>query len=122
MNVVDSSAWLEYLAGTDRAELFAEVIEDSGNLIVPAISIYEVYKKVLWERGEDMAAQVFGLMNLGRVVELDATLALEAARLLLPMADSIIYATALRHDATLWTQDAHFEGIQGVRYFRKQII
>jgi predicted nucleic acid-binding protein len=122
VNVVDSSAWLEYLAGTDRAELFAEVIEDSGNLIVPAISIYEVYKKVLRERGEDMAAQVFGLMNLGRVVELDATLALEAARLLLPMADSIIYATALRHDATLWTQDAHFEGIQGVRYFRKQII
>ena len=119
MNVVDSSAWLEYLTGTDRAELFAEVIEDSGNLIVPAISIYEVYKKVLWERGEDMAAQVFGLMNLGRVVELDATLALEAARLPLPMADSIIYATALRHDATLWTQDAHFEGIQGVRYFRK---
>ena len=117
MNVVDSSAWLEYLTGTDRAELFAEVIEDSGNLIVPAI--YEVYKKVLRERGEDMAAQVFGLMNLGRVVELDATLALEAARLPLPMADSIIYATALRHDATLWTQDAHFEGIQGVRYFRK---
>jgi predicted nucleic acid-binding protein len=119
VNVVDSSAWLEYLAGTDRAELFAAAIEDPANLIVPAISIYEVYKKVLREKGEDIAAQVFGLMSLGRVVELDAPLSLEAARLSLPMADSIIYATALRHDATLWTQDAHFDGIAGVRYFRK---
>lgn len=119
MNVVDSSAWLEYLAGTDRAELFAEAIEDTDRLIVPAVSIYEVYKKVLKDRGEDMAAQVFGLMSLGKIVELDALLALEAARHSLPMADSIIYATALRHDATLWTQDAHFEGIEGVRYFRK---
>lgn len=119
MNVVDSSAWLEYLAGTDRAELFAEAIEDTARLIVPAISIYEVYKKVLRDRGEDMAAQVFGLMSLGKIIELDATLALEAASLPLPMADSIIYATALRHDAVLWTQDAHFEGIQGARHFRK---
>ena len=119
MNVVDSSAWLEYLAGTDRAELFAEAIEDTARLIVPAISIYEVYKKVLRDRGEDMAAQVFGLMSLGKIIELDAALALEAARLPLPMADSIIYATALRHDAVLWTQDAHFERIQGARYFRK---
>ena len=119
MNVVDSSAWLEYLAGTERAELFATAIEDTGNLIVPAISLYEVYKKVLRERGEDMAAQVYGLMSLGKIIELDASLSLEAARLALPMADSIIYATALRHDAALWTQDADFEGIQGVRYFRK---
>lgn len=119
MNVVDSSAWLEYLAGTERAELFAEAIEDTARLIVPAISIYEVYKKVLRDRGEDMAAQVFGLMSLGKIIELDATLALEAAKLPLPMADSIIYATALHHDAVLWTQDAHFEGIQGARYFRK---
>jgi len=119
VNVVDSSAWLEYLAGTDRSELFAEAIEDTARLIVPAISIYEVYKKVFREKGEDMAAQVFGLMSLGNIVELDAALALEAARHPLPMADSIIYATALRHDATLWTQDAHFNGIKGVRYFGK---
>lgn len=119
MNVVDSSAWLEYLAGTDRAELFAEPIEDTSRLIVPAISIYEVYKKVLRDKGEDIAAQVYGLMSLGKIVELDSTLALEAARLPLPMADSIIYATALRYEATLWTQDAHFDEIHGVRYFRK---
>jgi predicted nucleic acid-binding protein len=119
MNVVDSSAWLEYLAGTNRAELFASAIEDTEHLIVPAITIYEVYKKVLRERGEDVASQVFGLMSLGRIIELDATLSIEAAGLALPMADSIIYATALRHDAMLWTQDAHFAEIQGVRYFRK---
>ena len=119
MNVVDSSAWLEYLAGTDRAELFAEAIEDTDRLIVPAISIYEVYKKVLRDKGEDIAAQVFGVMSLGKIIELDATLALESARLPLPMADSIIYATALRHDAVLWTQDAHFEGVKGVHYFKK---
>lgn len=119
MNVVDSSAWLEYLAGTERADLFATAIEDTDALIVPTISIYEVYKKVLRDRGEDMAAQVFGLMSLGRVVELDASLSLEAASHPLPMADAIIYATALRHGATLWTQDAHFDGIPGVRYFRK---
>jgi predicted nucleic acid-binding protein len=99
--------------------LFAEPIEATERLIVPAVSINEVYKKVLRDRGEDIAAQVFGLMSLGKIVELDSALAIEEAGLPLPMADSIIYATALRHDATLWTQDAHFEGIQGVRYFRK---
>jgi predicted nucleic acid-binding protein len=66
-----------------------------------------------------MAAQVFGVMSLGKVIELDATLALESAGLPFPMADSIIYATALRHEALLWTQNAHFEGVNGVRYFKK---
>lgn len=119
MNVVDSSAWLEYLVGTDRASLFAEAIEDTDRLIVPVISIYEVYKKVLRDNGEDAAAQVFGVMSLGKIIELDATLVLEAAGLPFPLADSIIYATAMRHEALLWTQDAHFEGVKGVRYFRK---
>lgn len=118
-NACECGRFLEYLAGTDRAELFAQPIADTGRLIVPAISIYEVYKKVLRDKGEDIAAQVFGVMSLGKIIELDSALALEAARLTLPMADSIIYATARRHDATLWTQDAHFEAIQGVRYFRK---
>lgn len=119
MNVVDSSGWLEYLADTEWAGFFAPAIEDSEHLIVPAISLYEVYKKVLREAGEDAAAQVFSLMSLGRVVDLDSSLALEAARHALPLADSIIYATALRHGATLWTQDGHFEGLEGVRYLGK---
>ncbi|MGB7203580.1 MAG: type II toxin-antitoxin system VapC family toxin [Pyrinomonadaceae bacterium] len=118
-NVVDSSGWLEYLADSDRADLFSDAIEDSDNLIVPIISIYEVFKKVLRERGENEALQVASVMQTGRVIDLDLSLSLEAARHALPLADSIIYATALRYDATLWTQDLDFEGMRGVRYFSK---
>ncbi len=116
-NVVDSSGWLEYLVGTDRASLFAEAIEDTDNLIVPVISIYQVFKKVLRERGEDAALQVASAMQSGTVVDFDSSLALDAARYSLPLADSIIYATAMRHDALLWTQDEHFKDLQEVRYF-----
>lgn len=119
MNVVDSSAWLEYFADTDRADLFAETIEDTDHLVVPSICVYEVCKKVLRERGDNAATQVFSLMSLGRVVDFDSSLALEAARHSLPMADSIIFSTALRFEAVLWTQDSHFEHIPGVRYFPK---
>ncbi len=119
MNVVDSSAWLEYFADTERAEVFAGAIEDSEKLIVPSICICEVYTKVLRERGEDAATRIFSAMSMGRVVDFDSSLALEAARHSLPLADSIIYATSLRFGATLWTQDSHFEFIQGVRYFPK---
>jgi predicted nucleic acid-binding protein len=118
-NVVDSSGWLEYLADTERAPLFAPPLEDGANLIVPVISIYEVFKKVLRERGEDDAIHVAGLMQAGQLVDLDIGLALEAARLPLPLADSLIYAAAMRVGATLWTQDAHFEGMPNVRYFEK---
>jgi predicted nucleic acid-binding protein len=119
MNVVDSSGWLEYFADTDRADLFAEAIEDSDNLIVPSICVYEVYKKVLREKGDNAANQIFSLMSLGRIIDLDSSIALDAARHSLPLADSIIYSTALRSNATLWTQDSHFEHISGVRYFPK---
>jgi predicted nucleic acid-binding protein len=119
VNVVDSSAWLEYFADTDRARFFAKAIEDSERLIVPSICIYEVYKMILRERGEEAATQGFSLMSLGTVVDLDSTLAMEAARHMLPLADSIISATALRYGATLWTQDCHFENVSGVRYFPK---
>jgi predicted nucleic acid-binding protein len=116
-NVVDSSGWLEYLTDSDRAPLFAPAIEDAENLYVPVISIYEVFKKVLRERGENDALQVASIMQGGRVIDLDSALALEAARHPLPLADSIIYATALRHEATLWTQDEHFKDFPNVRYF-----
>lgn len=118
-NVVDSSGWLEYLTDSDRASLFAAAIEDAGNLFVPVISIYEVFKKVMRERGEDDALQVASVMQSGQVIDLDCSLAMEAARHALPLADSIIYATALRHQATLWTQDEHFKDLPGVRYFPK---
>ena len=117
LNVVDSSGWLEYLEGSERAELFAFAIEDVENLIVPAISIYEVFKKFLRIRNESEALEAVGTMLYGRVVELDLSLALEAAKLKLPMADSVIYATAQRYHATLWTQDEDFRDLPDVRYF-----
>lgn len=119
-NVVDSSGWLEYFTDSDRADLFAPAIEDTEHLLVPVISIYEVFKKVLRERGEDDALQVASLMQAGRVVDLDGELVLEAARHSLPLADSLIYATALRHGAILWTQDEHFKDLPEVRYFPKK--
>jgi predicted nucleic acid-binding protein len=119
LNVIDSSGWLEYFADTDRSELFAPAIKDTENLVVSVVSIYEVFKKVLRDRGEDMALQVASAMQIGRVVNLDLPLSLEAARHRLPLADSIIYATAQRFDATLWTQDEDFENFAGVKYFPK---
>jgi toxin FitB len=116
---VDSSGWLEYFVDSERAELFAPAIEDVPNLIVPVISLYEVFKKVLRERGEHEALQIASVMQAGTIVGLDGTLALSAARFPLPLADSVIYATAQSFQATLWTQDEHFENLAGVRYFRK---
>lgn len=120
-NVVDSSGWLEYLADTSRAELFAPAIEDTENLMVPVITLYEVFKKVLCERGENDALQIVAVMQQGKVIELDSSLALEAGRHPLPLADSLIYATALRHQALLWTQDEHFKGLDLVRFFPKTV-
>ena len=120
MNVVDSSGWLEYFAAGKNAAFFARAIEDTSRLIVPTLSLFEVFKRVLQQRGEPGALQAVALMHQGRVVDLDATLALAAARLSaeerLPLADSVILATARAHGATLWTQDADFEGRDGVRY------
>ena len=115
--VVDSSGWLEYFTDSERASLFAPAIEDTENLLVPVISIYEVFKKVLRERGESDALQVASMMQVGQVIEFDSALALEAARYPLPLADSIIYATAIRCGAILWTQDEHFKDLPDVCFF-----
>jgi predicted nucleic acid-binding protein len=118
-NVVDSSGWLEYLADSPQAVHFEQALQDTENLIVPVITIYEVFKKVLRERGEGDALLVASQMQSGTVIDLDPTLALEAARHPLPLADSLIYATAMSHGATLWTQDEHFKDLPNVRYFPK---
>jgi predicted nucleic acid-binding protein len=118
-NVVDSSGWLEFFKGSERAKYFASAIEDADNLVVPVISVYEVYKKFLRERGEKDALDAIGTMIKGRVVDIDLSIALEAAQTGLPMADSIIYATAQRFGATLWTQDEDFKDLPSVRYFPK---
>lgn len=116
-NVVDSSAWLEYFADTPRARLFAAAVEDVRHLVVPVITLYEVFKKVRRERGDDDALQAVAAMLHGRVVDVDLPLALEAGQLDLPLADSLVYATAQRAGATLWTQDADFDGLPDVKYF-----
>jgi predicted nucleic acid-binding protein len=120
MNVVDSSAWLEYLADGANASFFAEPIEDIEALVVPTISLFEVFKRVLQQRGESAALQVMAAMQQGTVAELGVELAVSAAALSvdlkLPLADSIILATARKYGAELWTHDADFEGIEGVRY------
>ena len=126
MNVVDSSGWLEYFANGPNADFFALALEDTGNLIVPSISIFEVFKRVLQQRGESDALQAAALMQQGRVVDLDVFIALEAAKVSdsykLPLADSVILATAQVHNAVLWTQDADFDGLPGVKYKPKSTI
>ncbi len=120
MNVVDSSAWLAYLAGERNAGYFAAAIEDTANLVVPTICLCEVFRVVLRERGENEALLAIAVMQAGKVVDLDGHLALEAATVGheegLALADSIIYATARLHRALLWTQDEHFKGKSNVRF------
>ena len=124
MNVVDSSAWLEYLADGPNASFFAPAVENPRELIVPSITILEVFKRVLQQRGENDALQAAALMQGGRIVDLDAGLALSAAKLSaqlkLPMTDSVILATARAHKATIWTQDADFEKLPDVKYRAKR--
>ena len=120
MNVVDSSGWLEYFADGPSAGFFAPAIEDAADLIVPTLSLYEVFKRVLQQRGENAALSAIAVMQQSEVVELTAPLALSAATISvqhkLPMADSVMYATARAFDAMLWTQDADFEHLPRVRF------
>jgi toxin FitB len=124
MNVVDSSGWIEYFSEGKNADFFTPPIRDVDKLIVPTISIYEVFKRLLAERDEDSALLSVGLMSHGREVELDRNIAIDAAQisreLKLAMADSIILATARAHNAALWTQDEHFKDIDGVKYIEKK--
>lgn len=123
MNVVDSSGWLEFFADSANAGNYAVPLCDVATLIVPSITIYEVFKAVCRQCGEDAALQSAALMQQGTVVDLTPSLATIAAKtsldLSLPMADSIILCTARLHNAILWTQDEHFAHIPGVRYFAK---
>ncbi len=125
MNVVDSSGWLEYFADAPNAKVFAKPILDTEQLVVPTICLLEVFKRVLQQRGENDALRVVAHMRQGQVVALDSGIALLAAKLgaahKLPLADSVILAIARAHGATIWTQDADFQGIEGVRYTAKNL-
>jgi predicted nucleic acid-binding protein len=124
MNIVDSSGWLEYFADGPKASSFEKPLQDLENLIVPTICLFEVFKVVLRERSESDALQAIALMKQGKVVDLTAEIVLEAAKIShdhkIPMADSIVLATALNWDGTIWTQDSDFEKFSRVKYFPKK--
>jgi len=118
MNVVDSSAWLEYFAGTEQAEPFIEAIEATDKLVVPVIILYEVFKKIIQASGEDEAFTAIAHLRQSLVVEIDEDIALSAVKnsmgYKLPLADSLIYTIALKQQATLYTQNRHFRNVPGV--------
>jgi toxin FitB len=123
MNLVDTSAWLEFFTGGKNAAHYQNVITDTDNLIVPTIVMYEVFKKMCMERSEGEALEYIGHMTLGRVCDLDLETSLLAAKISkerrLAMADSIIYATAQKNGAIIWTQDVDFKNLPEVKYFPK---
>ncbi len=123
MNVVDSSAWLSYFAGDKNSALFAKPIEAIDILLVPSITLTEVFKSILRQRSGESAFEAIAHMEQGNVISLDGELAINAAYfgvdLKLPLADSIIYATAQKYEALIWTQDADFKGLDGVRFYPK---
>jgi len=120
MNIVDSSGWLEYFASGPNAEFFSEPIEDTEGLLVTTTSLYQVFKRVLQQRGETEALKAVAFMQSGVIVDLTSTIALHAANisvgLKIPMADSVMLASAREKAAILWTQDSDFEDLEGVRY------
>ena len=125
MNLIDSSVWLEYFAAGPQAEQFAAVIEAVDTLLVPTIVLVEVTRRVMQQRDEDAALQIAAVLHQGLVVPLDSAISLGAAQIgvahKLPLADSIIYATAKQYDATVWTMDAHFADLPNVRYSAKRL-
>ncbi|HJQ98469.1 MAG TPA: type II toxin-antitoxin system VapC family toxin [Candidatus Polarisedimenticolaceae bacterium] len=124
MNVIDSSAWLEYFGDGPNASAFSRPIEHLDELLVPSITLLEVFRVVARKRGEVQALHAVMTMQQGKVIDLDAGLAVSAAKICveakLPLADAVVLATARAHDATLWTQDADFKGMPGVEYRKPQ--
>jgi predicted nucleic acid-binding protein len=124
MNIVDSSCWLEYFAGSRVGDEVSSVIEDTDLLLVPSIIVFEVFKKLILELDEDKALYAVAHMKQGHIVNLDTDLAIYAAKIgkdnKLAMADSIIYAITKKYNALLWTQDKHFKDLKSVKYFEKK--
>ena len=124
MNVVDSSGWLEYFADGSNADFFAPAITDEPNLVVPTICMFEVFKRLSVQLGKGQALQAMGMLYRGQLAALSDEIALQAALLSLehklPLADSIILATARTQKATLWTQDEHFKNLPSVEYIEKK--
>jgi predicted nucleic acid-binding protein len=124
LNLVDSSGWLEYLADGPNADFFEEPLSAPNQLLVPTLCLYEVFRVVLRERGENDAILAAALMEQGRSVEFSGAIALFAARLSLdfkiPMADSIVAATGSLLEAVIWTQDEDFKNLKNVKCVQKK--
>ncbi len=124
MNLVDSSGWLEYFANGKNAKFFAPVIEDTKKLIVSTINLYEIFKKILKEKDENSALQAIALMQQAKVVEVNTSIAISAAKISydknIPMVDSLIYTTARFFNAIVWTQDSDFKDLDGVKFIKKK--
>jgi toxin FitB len=124
MNVVDSSGWIEFFAMSANGHFFMPIIQDTQNLLVPTICMYEVFKRMVTKFSDDDALKAMGIMSLGQIIDIDQAIAISAAQisleLKLAMADSLILAVARAHNATLWTEDEHFKDIPGVQYIEKQ--
>lgn len=123
MNVVDSCGWLEYIADGPNASFFESALSDLPNLIVPSITIYEVCKRVLLQRGQTFADRAVNAMSRGQVVHLDPDnlrlAAIASVRYKLAMADAIIWQTAQLHRAQLFTQDSDLMDAPNVQYRAK---
>lgn len=123
MNLVDSSGWLEYFTDGKNADYFAPVVENTENLIVSMVNLYEVFKKISVEKNENSAIQAVALMQQSKIIEITEAISIFAAKLSidyrLPMADGLIYATAKTHDAIVWTQDSDFKNLEDVKYFQR---
>ncbi|HEX4045375.1 MAG TPA: type II toxin-antitoxin system VapC family toxin [Gammaproteobacteria bacterium] len=123
-NVVDSSGWLEYFADAKNAHFFAPAIENIKDLLVPSISLLEVFKHVLRQCSEKQAFESIECMLQATIIDLDIEISLSAAKLgvqhKIPLADSIILATGLAYEATIWSQDADFKGLPQVKYISKK--
>ncbi|MBI2634619.1 type II toxin-antitoxin system VapC family toxin [Candidatus Peregrinibacteria bacterium] len=123
MNIVDSSAWLEYFSGTKNAKNFRKAIHNTKKLIVPTIVIFEVFKKILEKTDRKTAIDKIGNMTQGKIVDIDTETSLLAVNISirhrLPMADSLIAACGQKYNATIWTQDSDFSGLPGIKYFPK---
>ncbi len=124
MTIIDTSGWLEYFTSGPNSDFFSTAIKKDPNIIVPTIILYELWKKISREKGEDKAIELVAQLKRYEIVPLDESLSISAAKISneykIPMADSVIYATLKKYNATLWTQDSDFKDFENVRYIEKK--
>jgi predicted nucleic acid-binding protein len=119
---MDSSGWIEFFTGGPLAERYAAYLTPRHDIITPTIVLYEVYKKIKREKGEETALLFTGRLSATHVVQLTESIAYLAAdfsmRHGLAMADAIVYATAKDQEADVVTGDADLKDLPGVVYIK----